>query len=208
MADGEVGVLNRVFRCTLSMQVRLQKIQTALHLRDIGVPNEDAESCHTHFETWMNDHFRLALSSNVSIVRLAVEEIRTKEYFAKDYTGVTGSSSYALNSTMEAVAISLKSTSRSRHANGRMFWPLLGTPQSDQVDAGALVTFQTQAASLADRYISGTVTLDRFQLVVIGAPAPSLTTPNTNPKRWTDVTNIRVNPVVTSLRSRKVGVGS
>jgi hypothetical protein len=109
---------------------------------------------------------------------------------------------------MLCVAVALKSNSRSRKENGRMFWPLLNNPVLDQVNPGLLGLYNTAAASLADRYISGTVTLDSWELVVVTGKAKSPLKPNPNPNFWTRVKSVRVNPLVSSLRSRKVGVGS
>lgn len=206
MATGEVNVLNRVYRITTRMAIRQQQIQTSFHLRDVGVPLTTAEDAFNSAEGWLNTIFRPAVSSSVSILRLEAERLNDREYYAEDFSAVTGALSIPQNNTMFATAVSLKSTSRARFANGRMFWPVAEQNGTDGIGGGNLAALLAAAAAMQSRYVGATL-FDQFELVVVGAGVPAGAGTPAGPPRWTSVATVRVNPILTALRSRKVGVG-
>lgn len=207
MANGVVDALHRVFRVTVMMSCRLQQLQFSYHLRDVGIPTSTAEDAHGDAKAWLNTIYRPALSSDVSITRLAVERLIEGSYFAEDFAALPGTGTEQQLITSQALCISLKSNLRSRHANGRMFWPCMGAPTNDRANVVALDRIGTAAAATAARW-TGSALLTNRKLVVVGAGVPDPTSGITGPPRWTDVETVRVNPVITNLRSRKVGVGS
>lgn len=207
MANGVVDTLSRVFRITVMMSCRLQQMQFSYHLRDVGVPTSTAEDAHADAKAWLNTIYRPALSADVAITRLAVERLVEGSYFAEDFAALNGSGSQQQLITSQALCISLKSNLRSRHANGRMFWPASGAPSNDRASGPGFDTIVTAAAATATRW-TGSALLTNRKLVVVGAGIADPATGVLGPPRWTDVETIRVNPVITNLRSRKVGVGS
>lgn len=207
MAQGEVDALNRVFRVTYRMSVRNQQIQLGYHLRDVLIPNRNAENAADDSETFWNTNFKPALSNDVTLQRVEVQRVNDADYFAKEQTGNVGTLNLALQSTGFALAVTLKSPSRRRNRNGRFFWPAAGSWANDTIAGGALNTINAAAAALVSTY-TGLVIVGDWQLVVVGKAGVLDTGIPLNAKIWTDVTSIKVNPVVSSLRSRKVGIGA
>lgn len=207
MAQGEVDALNRVFRVTYRMSVRNQQIQTGFHLRDVLIPNQTAEDCANVAESFWNTNFKPALSSDVTLQRVEVQRVNDADYFAKEQTGNVGTLGLSLQSTSFALAVTLKSTSRRRNRNGRFFWPAAGSWANDTIAGSALNTINAAAAAMVTAWV-GLVIVGDFALVVVGKAGVLDTGIPLNAKIWTDVISVKVNPVVSSLRSRKVGVGA
>jgi hypothetical protein len=207
MAEGPVDALNRVFRITHKMVIRQQHMQFSYHLRDALIPNMTSEDAFNDAEAFMNASLLPAFSAQVTFERLEAERLITKEFFAKDYVNKTGAVQGAFRSTMLCTCVSLKSASRSRHRNGRMFWPAHGDLNNDVLDGPVLQGFTTAAAAMAAKWV-GQVIVGNFNVVVVGRLAPAQVGLPFGPPFWTDVTTIRVNPIVSALRSRKVGVGN
>lgn len=207
MAEGVVDALHRVFKIIVMMECRLQQIQFSFHLRDTGVPTSTAQNAHDDALEWLNTIYRPCLSSQVAVKRLSAERLITKEYHQTEFAALTGLYGEAQKLTTNALCISLKSNLRSRHANGRMFWPLGSDPINDRANESGFNVIATAAAATAARW-TGIAALTNRKLVVVGAGAPDPVTGAPGAPRWTDVETVKVNPVVTNLRSRKVGVGS
>lgn len=207
MAEGVVDTANRVFRCTVRMRCRQAAMQTSFHVRDVALPNASVQSIHAEVKPWVFGAFRTAISSDISLEKFEVQRLIENSYFAEDYVNTVGGNSNAQGSTMFAASVALKSNLRSRHANGRMFWPAAGVAGGDQIAGGTFNVLAAAAADLMTRF-GGVIIIGEAKLVVVGAPEPGGTPESPNAPRWTDVEAVRVNPLLTALHSRKSGVGS
>lgn len=207
MAQGEVDALNRVFKVTVHMKIRQALIQTGFHVRDFAVPNATSEMIHGEIRPWVVGEFRASQSADVNFQRLTVERLVEGSYFSEDFVGINGADGRPVASSMLAVSVALKSSFRSRSANGRMFWPYMGNIEGDVSNTPIFNLLNAAAQNLITRY-GGLILLGQAKLVVVGKPLNGLPEAPDNPPRWTDVDALRVNPVVTALRSRKAGVGS
>lgn len=210
MARGNVDILNRVFKVQLFMTVRTNKIQTQWHLRDAGAPTSTVEDVLADSKNFLSTELAFALPTQCVINRLSVTRLIENDYAQFDYVGAAGARTDAMASTMLAALVSLKSAYRDRGANGRMFWPAPGAPQNDVHDGPILTALSLAAQKMQDRYC-GTPLLSLRKLVVVSYPKkvgepPQFPVPMP-PTRWADVDTIRVSPLVTSVRSRKQGVG-
>lgn len=207
MAQGEVDALHRVFRITVFLAVRLQKLQFSYHLRDLGLPTSTVEDAHADALEWLNTIYRSALSTDVAMTRLSCERLVEGSYFSQDFTNTFGLLQQSQTLTGQSFCVSLKSNLRARHANGRMFWPAAGSAEVDRGNSAVVNLNNIAAAATATRW-TGFALIAPRRMVVVGAPAPQGAGVPLGPPRWTDVENISVNPVLTHLRSRKVGIGS
>lgn len=207
MAQGVVDALNRVFRVTYRWQIRQQQIQTSLAFRDVLVPNMTAELLATNQLAFYNTSMKTALGRDLSLTRVEVQRIGDPDYFQIEQVGNIGLMAVDSLVTSQCLSIALKSSSRRRNRNGRMFWPLSGGFAADVVSGTQLTNLNTMAAALTSTY-TGLVIIGDFQLVVLGKATSKDTGITPGTPIWTDVTAIRVNPVITNLRSRKVGIGA
>lgn len=207
MAQGVVDLLNRVFRVTVGMGCRGQRLQTSFHVRDFGIPNATVESIHGEIKPWVLAAFRAAMPNDLAIQRLEVQRLIENSYFAEDFIGIAGTTNGGMTTSFMASCVTLKSNLRSRHANGRMFWPFAGTAVNDAATGSVLANLNLAAADMLTRW-GGVIIVGEAKLVVVGKPLLGGTPSEANPPRWTDVEQVRVNPIVSALRSRKAGVGS
>jgi len=207
MASGVVDALNRVFRCTTFMSCRGTVMQTSLHLRDTAIPNATAESIHAEYKPWVLGTFLGTLSKQVKIERIAVERLLDGEYYEETIINTVGTQNDDMAATFLALAVTFKSTSRKRWANNRAFWPYTGPVSNDLSVPGQLGAAQAAAADLMSKF-GGVILIGDGKLVAVGAPENPGPVNASNPPRWTDVEQVRVNPIVSTMRSRKSGVGS
>lgn len=207
MANGIVDTLNLVYKFQVFMSIRGSTMQTNFHCRDVLVPNTNPESAHNEVKPWVLGAFRNQLGRNIQITRFATTRLNDGEYFQEDFTATPGLYNVDTTSSMLALSVALKSNSRSRRANGRMFWPYAGPPEADRAQQGTIDSMNLAAADLLTRF-GGLIVVGQMKIVVVGQNPLQVPNGPALPKQWTDVTAIRVNPVVTSLRSRRAGVGS
>lgn len=210
MARGEVDLLNRVFKVQLFMRVRGSNIQTQWHLRDAGAPTSTAEDVLNDSHNFLTTELHPAIPTQCQIMKLSVVRLIENSYAQREYVGTAGSNTNAMASTMLASVIQLKSAYRERSANGRMFWPAPGAPNTDNHDGPILTAISLAAQKMQDRYCGPPLTSLR-KLVVVSYPKKKGNPPQfpvpMPPTKWADVDLVRVSPLVTAIRSRKAGVG-
>lgn len=208
MAQGLIDALNRVYKFNIHMTIRNMEMVTGFHCRDVLVPNTSPEEAHAEIKPWVLGAFRAALTRQAQITKLACTRLNDGAFFDESFTATPGQYNVDTTSTMLALTAAFKSNNRSRKANGRMFLPYAGPPDADRAQQGTLDAWNTAMAALMT-LVGGVIIVGQMKLVVVGQnPAQVKDGPTIEPRQWNDVVAIRVNPIVTSVRSRRAGVGS
>lgn len=208
MATVDIGALTQVYRVTFKMLIRNQQIQTGFNLVDVGIPNESAQSCLENVRDFYLAKMRPALSNEIFLQRIEVERWLEGSFFAQDFVGQNGSLNLPMQSTYSCLAIAVRSNQRKRIANGRFFWPCAGSWANDTVGGAQLAAATQMVADLTDQYL-GNPLFDRFRIGTVHRPVKDKVTGlPIGVHKWTEATALRLNPVVSALRTRKVGVGN
>jgi hypothetical protein len=220
MATGPWGGLldQRVFRVKIAFKLGQSNCQTGFHLRDVGVNTLDPADVVDLVRPWADVNFRALLKTTDSLVGVDAENLVSKEGASHSFTTTAGS--MAVDATTAGpsflmVPISLKGERRTRYGQGRMLWPVvndLHTSENAMTAAGQTL-FQGAIDELAELFIGPAITTSAH-MINLHELLPA-TRPHTGPEplpevpaTWYDVTSIRLNTTISSLRSRKVNVGS
>lgn len=213
------GVLNqRVFRVKIAFKLGQSNCQTGFHLRDVGVNTLDPDDVVELVRPWADTHFRALLKVTDSLVGVDAMNLVSKEGAAHSFTTTAGSMAVdAVTSgpSFLMVPITLKGERRTRYGQGRMLWPVVNDlhTSGDALSAAGASTFQGVIDELAELFIGPAITTNAH-LINLHELLPS-TRPHKGdeplpevPATWYDVTSIRLNTTLSSLKSRKVNVGS
>lgn len=207
-----------VFRCTIRFRLGTQKCQTGFHLRDVAFNDNTEQEVAEEMQTQLLTPFRGILHSTDSIESWEAAILGQDTGYSLPETNGAGTLSDGASSiepTFVSAVVSLKSEIRKRYGQGRMFWPTRSESSidGDVFNAGAIAMYTVLVDAFTDHFTGDPVTHDLLLVNahgiipahgVIGNPGyhPEI------PASWYDVLSLRLNTVVTSLRSRKVGVGS
>lgn len=219
MADGQWGGALQVhpLQIKISWLVGTNVQQTGFYLRAAAVNIADAEEAATEVAQWVTDHFRNLLRVEHRVLSIDATDLVRREGFtispASQMGTVGGDASLTLPGFMSAI-ISMKSAKRTRYGQGRMFWPVVneGMVFGDVIAPGSVAAFQGTLDELADAFTGNTV--GGYNLINIHGVLPPQPATGSRPARpelppsWYDVQTLRLNLPLTSLRSRKAGVGS
>lgn len=207
-----------IFRCTIRFRLGTQKCQTGFHLRDVGIQDNSEQDVAEEMQTQLLTIFRGILTTNDFIESWEAALLGGDTGYSLPEVNGAGTNAYAA-STAEpsflAACVALKSEIRKRYGQGRMFWPIANEPMVDgDVFSTTGVNVLTGVVNVfTDHFTGDPVTHDLLLvnahglLPQRGAPGAPGYRPEIPPS-WYDVLSLRLNTVVTSLRSRKVGVGS
>jgi len=211
MATGEWGGIldQRVFRVNILWTQALQKCQTGFHLRDVGVNTLTPEDVVDLVKPFASEQFVKLIHASGSLVGIDVVNLVTKEGASFSYQGVNGLSGGEAAPSFVTVPVSLKGGLRRRYANGRMLWPVggEGNMQGDQLAPNGVAVAQALVDDLTSRFMGGAL-FSTARLVHLHGPLAARENRPAVPASWYDVSSIRVNTLLSSLRRRKVGVGS
>lgn len=207
-----------IFRCTIRFRLGTQKCQTGFHLRDVATNDNSEQDVAEEMQTQLRDAFRGILHTTDSIESWDAAILgQDTGYSLPETTGAGTINSVAsvVEPTFVSAVIALKSEIRKRYGQGRMFWPLRWEEMidGDVLNANGVNAMNAVVTVFTDHFTGDPVTHD---LLLVNAhdiiPAHgAVGTPGYHPeipRQWYDVLSLRLNTVVTSLRSRKVGVGS
>lgn len=206
MATVDIGILQRVFKVTFRFSLRNQQIQTGFNLGDVGLSNETAQTTLDDVVGFYAAKMRQALSNEINLQRISVERWLDGDYAAQEFVNQPGTLGLSMQSTFLALAISVRSGSRLRIANGRFFWPAAGSWANDTIAGSGLATATQMVADMSDRYL-GNPLFDRWHIGTVHRPKKDNAGQPIGVHKYTEATTLRLNPLVTTVRSRKVGVG-
>lgn len=194
------------------------KCQTGFKLRDVAVQDNSAQDVADSVSTNCGDAFKFLLTPRDSLLGVDVIKLGTEEGGWQPAEAGVGTATVTTLTQMPAFVsanVALKSEIRKRYGQGRMFLPITQEAHidSDTINSDGINLFNGFIATLTDNYTGDPVTHDLIlvnahpALPVRGAPGQPGYRPAI-PASWYDVASLRLNLLVTSLRSRKAGVGS
>lgn len=213
MADGTWGgtLDQSVFKVVISMLIENQLIQTGFHLRDLAINDNTCESVCNAVQPWVDDHFRTQMTTSDAIVSIDVTQLGTEEGFTHTYTNQFGTS--AVGSTFQlpsflAVKIAMRRQARKRYGQGRMFWPVRAESLIDGslLNATGVGQYQPVITALMDLF-SGSVLTHDLALCNVHKAIAATSSHGPIPAKWYDVQALVLSTRLTTLRSRKIGVG-
>ena len=208
MAVGEVNATVNVYRFSIFMRIRLQNIQTAFYVRDPAGTTTTAAAAVTHLRTWIESQFQQCLSNDVAIMKVQAEELTTGDFNQHTYgNGLPGAYITPMISSMLSTCIRISSTARRRWQIGRMFWPVSSAPVADALQTESRTRLVNATNALLTR-TTGITPPPLVQLCVVSGLRPSVLVPGTQVRYFTDANTLTILDTVTSLRSRRSGVGS
>lgn len=211
MATGSWGGSGdtRVFRVNVLFKKALQNCQTGFHIRDVGVNTLDPEDVADEAFTWATTQFIKTLHLVDDLIGVDVTNLATKEGFSKSASGVHGTNTGEAAPSFLMVPVSLKGSIRRRYGNGRMLWPVSSELFIAQnvLHPDGVTVFQTVIDDFVSRFMEGPL-FGTMRLVHLHGPLAPLGARPAVPATWYDITSVRLNTSLSSLRRRKVGVGS
>lgn len=207
-----------IFKINILFLLGTSKCQTGFKVRDKLVQDNTAQEVADEARTQLLEPFRGLLAQTDSVLGFDVRKLGSDEGgWAPAAVGV-GINNIALGDELPnfmCCNIQLKSEIRRRYGQGRFFLPII---IEDQVTGNVLSVQGVQAMQtfvdvVVDHFMPDDVAND-LALVNAHPLLPARGAPGTPgarpeiPASWYDVTSVRVNTIVTALRSRKAGVGS
>jgi hypothetical protein len=216
------GVLDpSIFRVTYRFTLRGQKCQTSFKLRDVATNDNSAQDVADEVHTQLTPGFRnLLLYTDgielIDVIKIGTEEGGVHLYSPADGQGQVndGGGPTGVPSFVTA-NVSLKSEIRKRYGQGRMFVPVVTQEWIDGqfLNNSGNTAIQAWLTAMSDHFMGDPATHD---LILVNAhPAlPLRGAPGQPgyraaiPASWYDVVSLRINTTLTTLRSRKAGVGT
>lgn len=207
-----------IFKVTIRYLARNQHCQTGFHLRDVAINDNTEQDVADECAAQLTGTFRQLLAPTDTLEGFDAR-ILGQDTGATN-TVVVGSGLAVTDAQKEgpnfiAGCLTLKSEIRKRYGQGRMFLPIASEEwiDNDVFNANGVNQIQQFINALTDHFTGDPVTHDLLMVNAHGIlppRPPTATTPGRPeiPASWYDVTSLRLNTVVTFLRSRKVGVGS
>lgn len=220
MARGTYGgaLDPNIFKVNLRFLMGTSKCQTGFKLRDVAVQDNSAQDVADQVNAVLFAAFKFLLTPRDTFEGVDVLKIGTEEggwQPANAGAGTMGITTLEETPNFLAANISLKSEIRKRYGQGRMFLPFVaeGNMDGNTINANGVNSINGFLAVMTDNFVGSIVNHD---LVLVnshpafagrGAPGqPGYIAPRV--ASWYDVVSLRTNLLVTSLRSRKAGVGS
>lgn len=221
MAYGEYGGGigdTRVFDVRIKLKLPGGFAQFGFSLRDVALQGQTAAECAAHVHANMQTPIQGILTTADALLDVDVRRLGTQEGGSVSFGSAVG----ALNAvaaertpSMLAVVVTFKSEIRARYGGGRMFLPVRYEPwiDGDSLSTAGVTSLQAFLDAIQTEYMQGTGS-GEFRLVTAhpalaaGRPSTSPTPLPAVPARWYDVQSMRLNTVLTSLKSRRAGVGT
>lgn len=220
MANGTLFGLTdpNVWKVAVRMTVQNQKIQTGFKLRDLAVQDNTAQSVIDAVDPWVVNFLVTLLLTVDTIDALDVTRLGGEEGAEKIYVNQAGTLGHSLDHslpTWTAVNVALKTSLRKRYGQGRMFLPLRSDiwQDADFLSPTGIGAFNNVITGLTDAF-SGSVLTHDLVLVnthgILPAKAATATSPGRQqiPAKWYDVEAVKLNTLVSGVRSRKIGIGA
>lgn len=201
----------RIFRVNVSWKRALQNCMTGFHLRDVGAGTAEPEDVVDAVVPWAQVQFIKCIHVSDDLLGVDVVRLDTKTGASHSFSNLHGTGPAGRPPAFLTVPVSLKGTIRSRYGNGRMLWPIssMASFDNDVITDATAAAYQGVIDDLASRFINGGGLFDTLTLVHAHKRLPAFGSRLTAiPASWYDISSIRLNKSLSSLRRRKVGVGS
>lgn len=212
--DGDPSIFKVTYRFRLGNSI----CSTGYKLRDVAIQDNTAQEVAEQVRTVATESFRALLTQfdnfdGVDVVKMGSEEGGWAPL------AVTGGA--FPNADADAMPnficanVAMKSEIRKRYGQGRMFVPVVGEFDvlKNVLRPEGIARIQTWLDTLIANFMGNPATHDLIMVTahpllpargIAGQPIFRAAIPAS----WYDVQSLRVNPNITFLRSRKVGVGS
>lgn len=210
-----------IFKVTFRYTLRGQKCQTGFKLRDVAVQDNTAQEVADEVATRLTAAFRGLLLYTDMLELIDVTKLGSEEGGVHQYTPSQGQGQVDDGSTLNGVPsfiaanVALKSEIRKRYGQGRMFLPI-GTQEwinTQLLNNGGVVAINGLLDLMTQHFTGDPATHDLIMvnahpaMEARGAPGQPIYRAAI-PASWYDVVSMRINTTLTTLRSRKAGVGS
>lgn len=207
-----------IFRCTIRFRLGTSKCQMGFKLRDVAINDNTEQDVAEEIQTQLRAAVVGQLSTNDAVESWEAALLGGDTGYSLPEVnggGTVGYDAAAAEPGFMAACIALKSEIRKRYGQGRLFFPLVheGSVSGDVLSQNGINGVTAFVTAMTDHFTGSPATHD---LLLVNAhdviPAHGqIGTPGYHPeipRQWYDVLSLRLNTVVTSLRSRKAGVGS
>lgn len=207
-----------IFKVNIRFYMGASKCQTGFKLRDVGVNDNSAQDVADQVDTVLTTAFRGILGTNDGVEGIDVTVLGSEEGGWHPVTTQTGTHTFTAGEeepNYMAACVQLKSEIRKRYGQGRFFLPICSedSVSGNILSTGGITRVQSIIDPITSNFTGDPVTHD---LILVNAhpllPARgAVGTPGYRPEipaSWYDVVSLRMNNLVTMLRSRKAGVGS
>lgn len=212
--DGDAEPLN----VRISFRLGTSVCQTGFKLRDSSLTPVNEQDCAEDVQAWVESAFRNIFGPLDLFLGVDVVNMVSGAGGSVSFGNIVGTQSMTPAQTLPSyvmVPLTFKSSLRRRYGQGRMFIPVRneGFVEADVLTAGGVTGYQSVIDTLTARYLGSGASSDYTLINVHGQIPPKLATPTTParpavPPSWYDVQTVRLNSVVSFVRSRKQGVGS
>lgn len=207
-----------IFKVTIRFLLGVQQCQCGFHLRDVGVQDNSEQDVADEVLAQTAASFRNLLKPTDTLLAVDARILGQDTGATADAGNLAGlqpADAGTSEPSFLAAVLTLKSEVRKRYGQGRMFLPCAveGFVSGDILTVDATNNYATFITALTDHFTGDPVTHDLLMVNAHGtlpARPPSGSYPGRPeiPPSWYDVLSLRMNTIVTHLRSRKVGVGS
>jgi hypothetical protein len=220
MARGEIGGVGspNIFKCSIRTRIENQLVQTGFKVRDVAVQDNDPSEVGAVVKSWVDDHYKALFLVTDDILAVDVLKMGTDEGWTYEYSNVHGTASLTTgtwHAPFICANISLKTQLRKRYGQGRMFWPVRFENYTDGgvLNATCIAGFQGVIDALTTAFTGSTTTHDLLLVNTHGVLPPKAATASSParpeiPASWYDVESVKLNTYITTLRSRKAGIGA
>jgi hypothetical protein len=212
---GEGGDGTSPLRVTLKVTNAATTMQVGFFLRALPPSLATLEDCANHVNTNVVDTFKECFLTTDQIRSVDVLDITTKEGFSVELDAVTGTIGTGNAPDFTMVPISFKTGFRQRIGQGRMLFPVRGPGEIDGNVLSALGKARIGAfvTDLRNNYLAPIAghpwqMITAHEALLASRPHKRPEPLPAVPAEWYDVTSIRLNDRLSSLRSRKLGQGS
>jgi hypothetical protein len=207
-----------IFKVNFLFLKGTSKCQWGFKLRDVGIQDNTAQEVADQCLSVLGNPFRTILTPRDSLLGVDVLQLGSEEGgWAPASPGVGTQDITEADETPDftSCAVNLKAEIRKRYGQGRFFLPIVyeGDVGGNIINNNGVIHVNNVLTPLQSNFTGDPVTHD---LILVNAH-PLLPMRGTIggagfrpeiPASWYDVTSVRINTLVTSLRSRKAGVGS
>jgi hypothetical protein len=207
-----------IFKCTIRFLLGTQQCQTGFHVRDVGIQDNSEQDVANEIQTQLQGPMLTLLGPNDSVTGFDARILGQDT--GASVQGGGGPGQQQINTaetvpTFMSACVALKSEIRKRYGQGRMFLPCVseGFIDGDIINTNGINNFNVFIQAMTDHFTGDPVTHDLLLVNAHGVlpprpPSGSYPGRAEIPAMWYDVLSLRLNTIVTSLRSRKVGIGA
>lgn len=206
-------------RVRISFTLDSVKAQTGFVLRDQSLAPSNPQDCAENVGAFVEANMRGLFYNIDRFDGVDVLDLTTGEGGGYSFNNIVGSlpnnNAEALPSYVTA-SIAMKGELRRRYGQGRMLMPVRAEHFSDRnvLNGAGVAAFNGFITAMQSQYMETVFSTKRYRLITVhGVIPPRAATPTAParpevPPTWYNVTSLRLNSVMSFLRSRKVGVGT